>query len=247
MIPRLFVGGPLAQGGAVPLTEGQAHYLRAVLRCEVGQSLIVFDGMSGEFDARLGALTKRAAVAEVGVQRRPFQPSPDLWLVFAPIKKHRLDFLVEKAVELGAARLLPVITRRTDAPRLNGERLAAQIVEAAEQCERLDVPDCPAPQQLAALLATWPAERTLYVCAEAGPAQPFAAVLEARTQGPAAVLVGPEGGFTQEELEVLAAHPNCVCVGLGPRILRAETAAITALALWQAKCGDWRQPPPARD
>ena len=190
-------------------------------------------------------------------QRRPQaqRPEPDLWLCFAPIKRARLDFLAEKATELGASRLVPVMTRHTIVTRVNGERLAANAREAAEQCERLSVPTVAAPVKLEALLADWPAERRLFLCAEAGAARPIAEALLAEAgldeaglaEGaprPAAFLTGPEGGFSAAELDALAKLPFVVPVGLGPRILRADTAAIAALASWQAILGDGKERPP---
>lgn len=247
---RLHVAAPLAAGLPVALDEGQAHYLRAVLRLGAGDAVALFNGADGEWRAVVEQLGKRAATLRCAARTRAQRPEPDLWLLFAPIKRTRIGFLVEKATELGVARLQPVITRRTVAPRLNPERLRAHAVEAAEQCERLSVPELAEPLPLARCLAFWPPGRRLLVAAEAGPAAPIAAVLAAAAaQPPAAgwaVLIGPEGGFEPGELDDLHALPFVSAVGLGPRILRAETAALAALACWQALLGDGRERTPAR-
>jgi 16S rRNA (uracil1498-N3)-methyltransferase len=247
---RLHVEAPLAAGAAVALGEGQAHYLRAVLRLGAGAAVALFNGRDGEWQAVIESLGKRSAGLLCRTQTRPQRPEPDLWLLFAPIKRARIDFLVEKATELGVARLQPVITRRTMAARLNPARLRAHAVEAAEQCERLTVPDLAEPLPLARCLAAWPAGRRLLLAAEAGPAEPIAAALAAAAAAPAgagwAVLVGPEGGFDPGELDDLHKLPFVSAIGLGPRILRAETAALAALACWQAVLGDGRDASPAR-
>lgn len=246
MIPRLYTDQPLHAGGDIPLNEAQAHYLRAVLRALPGQGLCLFNGRDGEWQAVLTELGKRGGRVLAELCLRAQTTTPDLWLLFAPLKKDALDVLVEKAAELGAARLLPVLTAYTDVTRVNLDRLQAQLIEAAEQCERLDVPSLATPQRLETLLADWPDGRQLYVCAEAGQAQPFADVLAQAPDGPAAILIGPEGGWSVGELELFARHRTCEPVALGPRILRAETAAIAALALWQSHKGDWRAAPPPR-
>jgi 16S rRNA (uracil1498-N3)-methyltransferase len=173
-------------------------------------------------------------------QTRPQAPEPDLWLLCAPLKKDRTDLVVEKAAELGVSLLWPVFTRRTNAGRVNLERMRAHLIEASEQCERLGVPELAQPAPLEKVLETWPAERVLLFLDESGGGAPLA---EAATDTPAALLVGPEGGFAPEERRLLESKPFCRPVGLGPRILRAETAAIAALAVWQAVAGDWRRPP----
>jgi 16S rRNA (uracil1498-N3)-methyltransferase len=255
---RLFVDQPLGTGRTVGLDQQQAHYLRAVLRLSSGTELALFNGRDGEWRARIDALGKGWASLSVQQQRRAQRPEPDLWLAFAPIKRARLDFMVEKACELGAARLLPVFTQNTDVARVNCERLRSNCREAAEQSERLTVPEVAEPTGLRALLDAWPAERHLLLGAESGAAPPVAeALARARDRAggraavpasaaPWAVLVGPEGGFTEAELDALTKLPFVTAAGLGPRVLRADTAAIALLACWQAWLGDGDARPPFR-
>ena len=239
---RLFADEPLATGSELDLGPERSHYLRHVLRLPVGGGLAVFNGRDGEWQARLVAYAKDRCRLTVEQLRRPPMATAmaDLWLLFAPIKRARIELLIEKATELGVTRLIPVVTRHTDVVRFNHERLAAIAEEAAEQCERLTVPEIQSPEPLARVLSDWPATgRPLLVCAEAGPVQPLAAVAAALAPGPAAFLVGPEGGFSATELDELAERPFVKAVGLGPRVLRTETAAMAAIACWQALCGDW--------
>ncbi|NNG04262.1 MAG: 16S rRNA (uracil(1498)-N(3))-methyltransferase [Inquilinus sp.] len=243
---RLFVDVPLAAARPVPLAAAQAHYLRAVLRLAPGRRVALFNGVDGEWLARLTALDRRGGSAEPLARRREQTASGDLWLCFAPLKKSATDFVLAKATELGAAVLQPVLTRRTEAARVNLERYRAATVEAAEQCERLDVPAVREPVPLARLLADWPAERALLVCAERGPAMPIAEAAARLAGRPAAILIGPEGGLAQSELDGLGELPFVHGVSLGARILRADTAAAAALACWQAIAGDWRERPPDR-
>ena len=251
---RLFVDAPLGADRTVGLDHQQAHYLRAVLRLASGAELALFNGRDGEWRARIDALGKGWASLAVLDQRRDQQPEPDLWLAFAPIKRARLDFMVEKACELGASRLLPVFTQNTDVSRVNCERLRSNCREAAEQCERLSVPEVAEPTGLRDLLDAWPAERHLLLGAESGDAPPVAETLaQARDRAgvpaaavPWAVLVGPEGGFTEAELDALTKLPFVTAAGLGPRVLRADTAAIALIACWQAWLGDGDARPPFR-
>lgn len=244
--PRLYLDAPLANGAIVPADEAQAHYLQHVLRRRPGEGLILFNARDGEWRGRIESATKKSLAILVEAQLRAPRQSPDLWLVFAPLRQGRLDMVIEKATELGARVLQPVLTDRCQVHKLNGERLMQQAIEAAEQTERLDLPEIREPQRLTALLKSWPADRPLYACCEAGPAVPIGAAL-ADARGPAAVLTGPEGGFSADELALLAAHPAVRPVSLGPRILRAETAVIAALSVWQSACGDWADARPARD
>ncbi|MBL8703081.1 MAG: 16S rRNA (uracil(1498)-N(3))-methyltransferase [Alphaproteobacteria bacterium] len=238
---RLHVADGLS-GATLTLDAARAHYLRNVLRLAPGARIAVFNARDGEFAATITALTKNAASVALGERRRPPQAEPDLWLCFAPIKRARLDTMVEKATELGVARLIPVFTRHTVMERVNGERLAAIATEAAEQSERLAVPIVEPATDLARLLDDWPADRALIVADESGGGLPIAAALAALS-GPLAVLTGPEGGFARDEFERLARHPSVRRVGLGPRILKADTAAIAALAVVQAVAGDGAQAP----
>jgi len=245
---RLFIEADLSAGADVELGEQQAHYLRHVMRREDGAPLLLFNGRDGEWTATLGLRGKKAATARVAQQTRPQATEPDVWLCFAPIKRARIDFIAEKATELGVAVLQPVITRHTAVERVNVERLRANAVEAAEQTERLSVPEVRAPVDLMRLLADWPAGRRLLMCDETGGGPPIAEALggldEAARTAPWGIVIGPEGGFAEGELTVLRRMKDVTAVGLGPRILRADTAALAALACWQALVGDWRQPTP---
>lgn len=249
MTPRLFVAADLEQGGSVLLDEAQAHYLRHVLRREDGATVLLFNGRDGEWEGRLELRGRRDAAIDVGQRHRAQAGAPDVWLCFAPVKRARIDYLVEKATELGAGCLQPVLTRHTAVERINLERLQAHAVEAAEQSERLTVPEVRPPLALPRLIETWPDGRRLLMCDETGSGPPIAAVLSAlaaqsAAAAPWAILIGPEGGFEQGELEALRRMKDVTAVGLGPRILRADTAALAALACWQALLGDWREPTP---
>jgi 16S rRNA (uracil1498-N3)-methyltransferase len=239
---RLYLPGGLAEGAEVALGEDQAHKLRTVLRLGPGAVVAGFNARDGEFLCRI--IDLRRGDGRLSVERRLRTPEaePDLWLVFAPIKRARLDWLVEKAAELGAAALVPVWTERTQPERLNLDRLTAHAVAAAEQSGRLSVPVLHAPKNLARLVAEWPAERHLYVCDETGGGVPIATVAAGY---PAALLIGPEGGFGETELDAIGKLSFATRVGLGPLVLRAETAAIAALAVFQAVAGDWRPVPSA--
>jgi 16S rRNA (uracil1498-N3)-methyltransferase len=243
---RLHVDGALARNAVVALTPGQVHKLRNVLRLASGAAVALFNGRDGEWLARIDELGKSRGSAVVETIRRPPSAEGDLWLVFAPIKRAPLDLLVEKATELGVSELVPLWTARSHVDRINRERLQANAVDAAEQCERLTVPLVRAPALLAVVLAAWPPDRRLILCDESGRAPPIAARLtgppagDRAGAGGAALLVGPEGGFTETELDALANLPFVTPVGLGPRVLRADTAAIAALAVFQAVAGDWR-------
>lgn len=239
---RLFVDAALATGAAVAATPGQAHYLRSVMRAGQGEAVLLFNGRDGEWVAGLDWGGKDRCRFAVESLRRPQGPAPDLWIAFAPLKKTGTDFVVEKATELGVSRLIPVFTRHTATARVRRERLIANAVEAAEQCGRLEVPEVAEPLALADLVAAWPAGRRLLVADETGRGRPLADALAATgtARPPLALMVGPEGGFADEELDALDKLPFAVPVSLGPRTLRAETAAVAGLACIQALAGDWR-------
>jgi 16S rRNA (uracil1498-N3)-methyltransferase len=237
-LPRLFVAETLREGGVLTLSDAPANYLGNVLRLQPGAQVKLFDDRTGEWLAQIVDARRKRVTLAVTRRLRPREPVPDLWLVFAPIKKGPIDWLVEKATELGAARLVPAITQRTVVDRLNLDRIRAHVVEAAEQCERTALPTIAEPVKLAALLREWPGERALFFADETGGA-PFAAAAAAAPAGPAAILIGPEGGFTEEERAMVRALPAARAVSLGPRILRAETAAAAAVAVWMAAAGDW--------
>lgn len=235
--PRLFVDSPLASGGQVRVDGGQAHYLLSVMRMKAGDPVKLFDDATGEWLAVAGVVGKRDLTLDVTEHLRPREPVPDLWLCAAPIKKGRIDMVAEKACELGVARIVPVLTRRTVIDRLNGDRLRAHMIEAAEQCDRTALPELADPVKLDTLLRDWPEERALFFADEMGGAP--AAPAMAAHRGPAAILIGPEGGFDTAERKAIRVVPQAIGVGLGPRILRAETAAIAAVSLWMAAAGDW--------
>ena len=234
---RLYVDQPLASGQAVRLSSDQAHYLVGVMRLAAGAVILLFNGRDGEWGATLAEAGKRGAIAVCEAETQPQTLPPDLWLVFAPIKKARTDFIVEKAVELGVRRILPVQTRHTNSERIRQDRLQAHAVEAAEQCRSTFVPEVAELQPLDRLMRQWPEDRCLYWCDEAAIGQPAEITGPA---GPAAILIGPEGGFSADEAAKLRGMPNVAPLSLGPRILRADTAAVAAITLWQARHGDWR-------
>ncbi len=243
---RLFVNGQLAAGAVIELGSAQAHYLRTVLRGAVGDALALFNGVDGEWLGRIETLARGSATVTLVERRREQAGGPDLWLCFAPLKKSATDFVVAKATELGVSAIQPVTTRHSETARVNLDRLRAIAIEAAEQTERLDIPAVLAPVPLATLLEGWPADRVLLVAAERGESRPVAAVVPELAGRPAAVLIGPEGGFAKSELDGLRDLPFVHAVGLGPRILRADTAALAALTCWQAVAGDWRGRPSGR-
>ena len=237
---RLYVADALAPSAIIRLGSDQAHYLQHVMRRKPGDAVALFNGRDGEWSARIDSFAKAGGAARVDERLRPQVAGSDLWLVFAPVKRARLDFMVQKAVELGVSAIKPVLTRFTMVERVKETRLITNAIEAAEQCGRLDVPEVAEPQPLTRLQDAWPAERRLYFCDEAGDAQPLAAALQSDRGGPAAILIGPEGGFHPDERAALRALAAVTAVTLGPRILRSDTAAIAALAVWQSLAGDWR-------
>jgi 16S rRNA (uracil1498-N3)-methyltransferase len=241
--PRLFVDAPLAAGRQVPLDRGQANYLGNVLRLTSGAAVLIFNGRDGEWQASLESIGKRAFVLAVQAQTRPQTRPSDLHYLFAPLKHARLDYLVQKAVEMGVSRLQPVLTRHTQVARLNLERMRANAIEAAEQCGVLALPEIAEALTFERMLAARDPARLLIFCdEEAEVKDPLAALAARRDEGalPLDVLIGPEGGFAEEERAALLKLPRMVRLSLGPRILRADTAAVAALALVNAVLGDWR-------
>ena len=240
---RLYVGAALATNQSIVLDRDQSHYLANVMRLKTGEHVAVFNGRDGEWQAKATEITKRQVTLQALDQIRAQQPEPDLWLVFAPIKKARLDFIAQKATELGVSHMVPVMTRRTIVDRVKTERMAANAIEAAEQCERLSVPTVGGVIKLDKLLDQWPAERKIMFCDEDLTGTPAHAALSACSQKPTtapwAILIGPEGGFDEHERALIRNHPMCVTVSLGSRILRADTAAMAAISLWQSALGDW--------
>ena len=235
--PRLFVAAPLAKGAAVTLEGNQAHYLAKVMRVDEGDVVILCDDASGEWAAQVVSVGKREVELAADEKLRGREQVPDFWLCAALLKKDRFDLVLEKASELGVRRIRPVLARRCVADKLNLERARAIVTEAAEQCARTALPELAEPVKLDALLRDWPAERTLFFADELG-GEPAAAAFAAHN-GPAALLTGPEGGFDDAERAAVRALPQARPIGLGPRILRGETAAIAATALWMAIAGDW--------
>jgi len=234
---RLYVDQPLGQGQTVPLSREQAHYLFGVMRLSQGAVISLINGRDGEWDAEVAEAGKKAGTLACMAQTRPMQMPPDLWLVFAPIKKERTDFIVEKATEMGARRIVPVQTEFTNSGRIKQDRLQAHAVEAAEQCGGTFVPEVAEMVKFGRLLDTWPADRRLMFCDET--MLGAATTLATQQRGPWAILIGPEGGFSDAERARLRGLEAAVPVSLGPRILRADTAAVAALTLWQAALGDW--------
>jgi 16S rRNA (uracil1498-N3)-methyltransferase len=238
--PRLYVDAPLGPGGAVALDRDQANYLVNVLRLARGDEVLLFNGRDGEWRARLAGTGKKTLSAELGEQLRGQPADNDLHFLFAPLKHARLDYLVQKAVEMGASRLVPVVTRHTQAARVNLARMRANVIEAAQQCGILNLPAVGEPIAFAAMIGSMPADRLLVFCDEdAEVADPVAALASVRA-AKLAVLIGPEGGFSEEEREALLKRGHVLRLALGPRILRADTAGVAALALVQAVLGDWR-------
>jgi 16S rRNA (uracil1498-N3)-methyltransferase len=235
---RLYVEQALGQGQTVPVARDQAHYLFGVMRLAVGARVALFNGRDGEWQAEVSEAGKRGGVLTCVEQSAPLRMPPDLWLLFAPIKKARTDFIVEKAVELGVARIVPVQTEFTNSERIRQDRLQAHAIEAAEQCGATFVPEVADLHRLDRLLDGWDGARHLVFCDEARAGE--RAGMGAVAPGPAAVLIGPEGGFSENERARLHGRDRATPVALGPRILRADTAAVAAITLWQTQLGDWR-------
>lgn len=237
---RLFLRAELRQGVAVEADRTQANYLLNVLRLGTGDAILVFNGRDGEWRARVSEAGRKACKLVLEKQTRRQETAPDVFYLFAPLKHARLDYMVQKAVEMGAARLCPVLTQHTQAGRVNLERMEANAIEAAEQCGILALPGIEPPVKLQAALDGWEPQRRLFFCDEGAPSGSPADVLGKLERGPAAVLIGPEGGFSAGERADLLRRPYVVPLSLGPRILRADTAAVAALAMVQAFIGDWR-------
>ncbi len=237
-LTRLFVEAPLA-GGELVLNEDQSHYLAHVLRARPGDTVRLFNGKDGEWRATIAAIGKRAATLTLAARTLPQTGVPDIWLCLAPIKRTPLDYVTQKATELGVSRIQPIMTRRTIVARVNLDRMRANAVEAAEQCGRLTIPEIGEPASFDKFLSEWHGDRQLIFCDEAGEAPPAAEALRGRSHGPWAIVIGPEGGFDPAERSRLRQLPFVVPVSLGPRIMRADTAALAALAIWQSTLGDW--------
>lgn len=232
---RLYVEAALNAGAAMALSQDQSHYLAHVMRAKPGDRLSLFNGRDGEWSAAISTVAKRGVTLHVERRIAPQTETPDVWLVLAPIKKTPLDYVTQKAAELGVRVIQPVITRRTIVARVNTDRMRANAIEAAEQSGRVCVPDVREPMNLDRLLDGWEPDRALLFCDEGGDATPLAKVHAPK----AAILTGPEGGFDPAEREMLRAQSFVIPVTLGPRILRADTAVLAALAIWQSTCGDW--------
>jgi len=237
--PRLFCLSALTLSAEIKLGRDESHYLVSVMRRKVGDKVRLFNAQDGEWSAVIAAADRKGAALVVDAKLRSAQSVPDLDLLFAPVKKSRTDFIVEKATELGVQRIRPVLTQRTIADKVRIDRLGALAREAAEQTERFDLPEIYEAEKLGSVLESWSADRVLIFCDEAGDAKPMADALRDRPMIKAAILIGPEGGFTQDERERIRSLPTALPVSLGPRILRADTAAAAALSVWQSQCGDW--------
>ena len=237
---RLYCETKLVPGLEIRLNEKQGHYLINVMKLMAGDTIFAFDNENGEFLCTLKTADRKNCLLEVSEQTRGFEKCPDIWLLFAPVKKERTDYIIEKATELGISKILPVYTAYTNAETVRTERYRAQAVEAAEQCRRLDVPEIIPVQTLTNILKNWDINRIIFLMDESGGGQPALESFQTAAGKPAAILVGPEGGFSEEELLLLRRQPFVRGISLGPRILRAETAVAAALALWQAAAGDWK-------
>jgi 16S rRNA (uracil1498-N3)-methyltransferase len=238
---RLFISERLSGGAEPTLSREASHYLTSVLRMSAGDGLLVFNGQDGEWFAKIAKADKKSVTLALQTQTRQQSSLPDIDYLFAPLKHARLDYVVQKAVEMGAGRIRPVITRHTQSTRVNLERMQANIIEAAEQCGILSVPELCEEAKLADVLGAWDPARRLILCDERADAKDPINVLKELPKGPLAILIGPEGGFSTDEREILLALPFVIRLSLGPRILRADTAGVAALALVQSVCGDWAQ------
>lgn len=240
---RLYIDAPLSMHANVALNQDQSHYLLHVMRLKEGSRVALFNGHDGEWEGEVTMLSKKAMQVLITSQTRQQRQEPDIWLAFAPIKNAAIHFTAQKATELGVSALMPVITEHTIVHRIGTEKLLANAIEAAEQSERLSVPTVSEPQKLSTFLDRFPKDRALIFCDESGKGKPITQALQGSSYTSFAVLIGPEGGFSLKELDILHHHPHVIPVGLGPRILRADTAALAALACLQAACGDWNEAP----
>ena len=240
--PRLYIPQGLRENMELFLMDARAHYLCNVLRLSAGSLFLAFDGQNGEFECEILECGKKRVSARILRQTRQFEKGADIWLLFAPVKKDRTDFIIEKATELGASKIIPVITRRTISEKIKKERYTAQAAEAAEQCRRLEIPEIEDALPLETVLKNWDARRILYFMDESGKGRAVSEVFGAAAgkDRPAALLIGPEGGFSEQEFDFLRRQDYAEGVSLGKRILRAETAVAAALSCWQAFCGDWK-------
>ena len=235
---RLYIAQPLTVGSEVVLNEQQSHYLTHVMKLKVGDTISCFDNQSGEYGCTLIAVGKKQTTLKVLEHHKPYTQTPDIWLLFAPVKKDNTDFIIQKATELGVRKIIPVQTRYTITERIKRERFEAQAIEAAEQCRRVDLPQIAEIKKFDDILQQWDKTRILYYMDETLTGKPIAQALENAKS--CAILVGPEGGFSAEELAKLRGLSFARAVCLGPRILRAETAVVSALSCWQALKGDWQ-------
>lgn len=236
---RLYIKEPLAQNKIITLDEEQTHYLKNVIRATQNTPIQCFDNQTGEFSATVISLEKKQGQIQITHQLKKYTPCPDIWLLFAPLKKDKTDFVIEKATELGCRKIQPVITQYTMTKNIRLERYIAQSIEAAEQCRRTDLPEISAPKELKEILRTWDKERPLFFMDESLQSKNFLTILKENPSNKAALLIGPEGGFSNEEQETLRSLTFAKGATLGPRILRAETAVAAALSCWQMISGDW--------
>lgn len=237
---RLFSATPLSADIEWLPNDAQSHYLLNVLRLKIGDEIKVFDGQNGEYVGKIVSLSKKNCTVKILQKVRDMKYCPDLWLLFAPVKKDKTDFIIAGATELGVSKIIPTLTKRTITERIKTERYEAQVIEACEQCRRLDIPQISDPQSLEKILETWSQDRILYFMDETGNGGDIQTVFKNASTAKAAILVGPEGGFSDEELQLLRQKNFAKAVSLGERILRAETAVHAALSCWQAICGDWK-------
>ncbi|MBE6445433.1 MAG: 16S rRNA (uracil(1498)-N(3))-methyltransferase [Alphaproteobacteria bacterium] len=237
---RIWTSTLLQKGSVITLSEDQSHYLCNVMRLKNGMEILCFNARDGEYLTQIIKISKKETQIRVLEQTRAATQTPDIWLMFSPIKKDRMDFLIEKAVELGIKKLVPVITQYGITDKLRSERIILQMVEASQQSERLDVPELKIPQKLEAILDNWDQSRILFFMDERRDGKSCAQVFNENHSEKVAILVGPEGGFSEQEAKLLYSKPFVIPVSLGPRILRAETAVVASLSIWQAVSGDWK-------